>query len=152
MCQSLDRVPLPCHHISLTVRLFLLLVSEQLTFSGVGSLTTTPNHTAIPWGRFSVWIFSHSWLVPIITSGIRFFALHLRHCSFSNPSLALPTSQLILQPFRCFTYDTVHSPTLLSLLLPHRIFTYVSWRAAHGPFQWFFHFGEEIAITLNHIG
>ena len=46
-------------------------------------------------------------------------------------SVALPTSQLILQPFRCFTYVTAHSPTLLSLLLRHRIFTYVTWRAAH---------------------
>ena len=35
---------------------------------------------------------------PTLTS------LHLRHSSFSNPSAALPTSQLILQPFRCFTY------------------------------------------------
>ena len=41
-------------------------------------------------------------------------------------------SQLILQPFCCFTYVTVHSPTLLLLLLRHRIFTYVTWRAAHG--------------------
>ena len=49
-------------------------------------------------------------------------ALHLRHSSLSNPSLALPTSQLILQPFCCFTYVTVHSPTLLLLLLRHRIF------------------------------
>ena len=60
-----------------------------------------------------------------------FQSLHLRHSSFSNPSLALPTSQLILQPFRCFTYVTNHSPDLLSLLLRHRIFTYVTWRAAH---------------------
>ena len=58
-------------------------------------------------------------------------ARHIRHNSFSNPSVALPTSQLILQSFRCFTYVTVHSRTLLSLLLPHRIFTYVTWRAAH---------------------
>ena len=43
-------------------------------------------------------------------------SLHLRHNSFSNPSVTLPTSQLILHPFRCFTYVTVHSPTLLSLL------------------------------------
>ena len=57
--------------------------------------------------------------------------LHLRHNSFSKPSVTLPTSQLILQPFRCFTYVTVHSPALLSLLLRHRIFTYVTWRAAH---------------------
>ena len=49
----------------------------------------------------------------------------------SNPSVALPTSQLILQPFRCFTYVTAHSPTLLSLLLSYRLFTYVTWRAAH---------------------
>ena len=41
-----------------------------------------------------------------------------------------PTSQLILQPFRCFTYVTAQSRTLLSLLLRHRIFTYVIWRAA----------------------
>ena len=59
-----------------------------------------------------------------------FLSLHLRHSSF-NTSVALPTSQLILQPFRCFTYVTVHSPTLLSLLLRHRLFSYVTWRASH---------------------
>ena len=60
-----------------------------------------------------------------------FPSLHLGHSSFSNPFLALPTPQLILQPFRYFTYVTDHSPTLLPLLLCHRIFTYVTWRAAH---------------------
>ena len=60
-----------------------------------------------------------------------FPSLHLRHTSFFNPSVALPTSQLILQLFRCFTYVTVHSPTFLSLLLRHRLFTYVTWRTAH---------------------
>ena len=60
-----------------------------------------------------------------------FSSLHLRHSSFSNPSVALPTSQLILQPFRCSTYVTAHSPTFLSLLLSHRIFIYVTWRVAH---------------------
>ena len=60
-----------------------------------------------------------------------FPSLHLRHNSFSNPSVALPTSQLILHPFRCFTYVTAHSPTLLSLLLRHKLFNYVTWRAAH---------------------
>ena len=57
-----------------------------------------------------------------------FPSLHLRYSSFSNPSFALPTSQFILQPFCCFTYVTAHSPTLLLLLLSHRLFT---WRAAH---------------------
>ena len=61
-----------------------------------------------------------------------FPSLHLRHNSFSNPSVALLMSQLILHPFRCFSYITVHSPTLLLLLLRHRIFTYVIWRAAQG--------------------
>ena len=61
-----------------------------------------------------------------------FPSLHKRHSSFSNPSVVLPTSQLILQSFRCFTYITAHSPSLLSRLLRHRLFTYVTWRAAHG--------------------
>ena len=52
-----------------------------------------------------------------------FSSLPLHHSSFSNPSIALPTSKLILQPFCCFTYITVHSPTLLSLLLRHKLFT-----------------------------
>ena len=55
-----------------------------------------------------------------------FQSLHLRHSAFSNSSLAfLPMSQFVLQPFCCFTYVTPHSPTLLSLLLHHRIFTYI---------------------------
>ena len=61
--------------------------------------------------------------------------LHLRHSSFSSSSLALPTSQLILQPFCSFTYITAHSSTLLLFLLHHRIFTYVTWRATHGRRQ-----------------
>ena len=37
--------------------------------------------------------------------------LHLRHSSFYNPSAASPTSQVILQPFRSFTYVTDTSRT-----------------------------------------
>ena len=40
-------------------------------------------------------------------------------CSFSNLYVSLPTSQLILQPFRRFTYVTAHSPTLPLLHLRH---------------------------------
>ena len=72
--------------------------------------------------RCFIYVTAHSPTLPL---------LHLRHISFSNTSVALPTSQLILQPFRCFTYVTAHSPTLLPLLLIHRLFTYVTWRAAH---------------------
>ena len=41
-------------------------------------------------------------------------------------------NELILQPFHHFTCLTAHSPILMSLLLRHRLFTYVTWRAAHG--------------------
>ena len=75
-------------------------------------------------------------------------SLHLRHSSFSNPSAALPTSQLILQLFRCFTYVIDTSPTSHLILQPFRRFTYATahskilpphhlrqrhftWRAAH---------------------
>ena len=50
-------------------------------------------------------------------------SVYLRHNSFSNPSVASPTSQLILQPFPRFTYVTVHSPTLLLLHLRHSSFS-----------------------------
>ena len=43
-------------------------------------------------------------------------SLHLRHSLFS---IASPTSQLILQPFRHFTYTTAHSLILPSLHLRH---------------------------------
>ena len=55
-----------------------------------------------------------------------FLSLHLYHSLFSNPSVTLPMSQLILLSFCCFTYVTAHSITLLLLLLHHRIFTYVT--------------------------
>ena len=48
-----------------------------------------------------------------------FPSLHLCHSSFSNSSVALPTSHLILQPFRHLTYVTAQSPTLPSLYLRH---------------------------------
>ena len=50
--------------------------------------------------------------------------------SFSNSYIASPTSQLILQPFRRFTYVTAHSTSLPLLHLRHRHFTYVT---AHSP-------------------
>ena len=66
-----------------------------------------------------------------------FPSFHLRHSSFSNPSVYLPTSQLILQSFRCFTYEqspfsnlSVTSPTSQLILQPFRRSTYVK---AHFP-------------------
>ena len=43
--------------------------------------------------------------------------------SFSNVSITSPTSQLILQPFRCFTYVAAHSPTLPLVHLRHSSFS-----------------------------
>ena len=39
--------------------------------------------------------------------------------------------KLILQPFRCFTYVTVHSPTLLLLLLHHSSAHFPSFQSLH---------------------
>ena len=66
-------------------------------------------------------------------------SLYIRRSSFSNPSVASPTSQLILKPFFRFSYVTVssltspgeppmidmifHSPTLPSLHLHHSSFS-----------------------------
>ena len=52
-----------------------------------------------------------------------FWSLHLCHSSFSNSSLALSTSQLILQPFCRFTYITAHSTSFQSLHLRHSSFS-----------------------------
>ena len=57
-------------------------------------------------------------------------SLHLRDSSFSNPSDALLTPQLILQPFRCFTYVIGTSPTSQLILQPFHRFTYIT---AHSP-------------------
>ena len=50
--------------------------------------------------------------------------------SFSNPYITSHTSQLILQPFRRFTYVTAHSTVLPLIHLRHRHFTYVT---VHSP-------------------
>ena len=50
------------------------------------------------------------------------FILH-EQSSFSKPSVASPTSQLILQPFPRFIYVTAHSPILPLLLLRHSSFS-----------------------------
>ena len=91
------------------------------SFSNPSVSSPTSQLILQPFLRF-IYVTAHSATLP---------SFHLRHSSFSNPSVALPTSQLILQPFRFFTYVTAHSPTLVSFLLRHRLFTYVTWRAAH---------------------
>ena len=68
-------------------------------------------------------------------------SLYLRHSSFSSPPVTSPTSQLILEPFFCFSYFTGFS--LTSPGEPPMV---------SGPSLWFFHLGEEIVIAWTHIG
>ena len=49
--------------------------------------------------------------------------LQSQQSSFSSLSVTSPTLQLILQPFRRFTYVTAHSPTLSLLHLRHSSFS-----------------------------
>ena len=81
-------------------------------------------------------------------------SLYLSHSSFSDPSVALPTSQLILQPFRCFTYVTTHSPTLLSLYLRDSSFSNPSVASPTSQFilQLFFRFSYVTSSSLNSPG
>ena len=94
-----------------------------------------------------------------------FPSLHLRHNSFSISSVAFPTSQLIFQPFRCFTYVaelilqpfrhftyvTTHSPTLPSLSLRHSSLSNPSVASPTSQFilQPSFHFSYVTSSSLN---
>ena len=86
-----------------------------------------------------------------------------------NSSVALPTSQLILQPFRYFTYVTVlpptqpfrpftyvttHSPTLPSLYLRHSSFSNLSVASPTSKFilQHLFRFSNVTSSSLNSPG
>ena len=87
-----------------------------------------------------------------------FRSLHLRHSSFSNPSFASPTSQewaeLILQPFRRFTYVIAHSPTLPSLYLRHSSFSNPSVASPTSQIilQPFFRFSYVTGSSLTSLG
>ena len=73
----------------------------------VGEVTESLENENELWRRWSDWKLGE-WA-----------ELHLRHSSFSNPSVALPTSQLILQP-------SVASPTSQLILQPFFRFSYVT--------------------------
>ena len=57
--------------------------------------------------------------------------------------LAHQSNMFLLQPFRCFTYVTAHSSILLSLLLRHRLFTYVTWEPPM-IFIYYFYYGLDV--------
>ena len=103
---------------------------QQSSFSKFPVTSPTSQLILQPFPRIT-YVKAHSPTLP---------SLHLRHSSFSNPAFASPTSQdelcsfsklsvtsptsqLILQPFPRFTYDTAHSPTLPLLHLRHSSFS-----------------------------
>ena len=88
-----------------------------------------------------------------LSNSFHFFLLFLLLCSFSNLSVTSPTSQLILQPFGCFTQVTTHSPTLPSLYLRHSSFSNPSVASPTSQFilQPFFHFSYVTSSSLIHL-
>ena len=98
-----------------------LLHLRHRHFTYVINISPTSQLILKPFRRFT-YVTAHSTTIPLlhlrhkhITYVTAHFPtlppLHLRHSSFYNPSAASPTSQLILQPFRCFTYLTGTSRT-----------------------------------------
>ena len=123
-------------YISFSNPSFALLCS----FSKLSVPSPTSQHILQSFRRFT-YVTAHSPTLPL---------LHLRHSSFSNPSFALlcpfsklsvpsPTSQLILESFRRFTYITAHSPTLLLLHLSHSSFSNPSFASLTSQVLHFIH-------------
>ena len=106
----------------------------------------------------SLYLRHNSFCYPSVASSTSVYSptllsLLLRHklCSFSNLSVTSPTSQLILHPFRCFTYVTTHSPTLPLIHLCHSSFSNpsVASPASQLIFQLFFHFSYITGPSLT---
>ena len=64
------------------------------------AMTITISSAHSPTFRLFTYVTTHSPTLP---------SLYLRHSSFTNPSVASPTSQFILQPFIRFSYVTSSS-------------------------------------------
>ena len=102
----------------------------------IRSVVNYPSNWRRKWGRFErvLWDFAGSgktvrfrvWVPTLNHHSPTHTSLHLRHSAFSNPSTALPTSQLVLQLFRCFTCVIDISPTSQLILQSFRRFIYVT--------------------------
>ena len=116
-----------------------IITSEKsllVIFSSMSSRHTTPNHDmspamfhcsmhilffqlffAVAYLKSGSWAARHvtqvkqrkSWRMSCDVGEVTLPSLYLHHSSFSNPSVASPTSQFILQPFFCFSYVTSSS-------------------------------------------
>ena len=80
--------------------------------------TTTSQN--IPWAaRQELILHSFRHFTYVTTHSPSLSSLYLRHSSFSNPSVASPTSQFFLQPF--FRFPCVTGSSLMSPGEPHMI-------------------------------
>ena len=103
----------------------------------VGEATHSPTFPSLHLRHSS---FAHSPTFP---------SLHLSHSSFSNLSVASPKSQLILQPFRFFTYVTAHSPTLPLLHLRHSSFSNLSFASPTSQALHLIHLASRPCISVS---
>ena len=91
-------------------------LENELSFSNLS--VTSPKSQLIlqPFRRF-IYVTAHSpthrYFTYVTVRSPTLLSLLLRHSSFSNPSVALPKSQLVLQPFFRFSY--VAGSSLMSL-------------------------------------
>ena len=97
------------------------LENEPCSFSKFTITSPTSQLILQPFCHFT-YVTAHSTALPLLHLHHRHFTyitahsptlplLHLCHSSFYNPSAVSPMSQVILEPFRCFTYDTGTSHT-----------------------------------------
>ena len=102
------------------------LENQQSSFSNL-SVTSPISQLLLQLFRRFTYVTAHSPSFPslsyVTAHSPSFPSLYLRYSSFSKLSVTLPTSQLILQPFRCSTYVTAHSSTLLFHHLHHSSFS-----------------------------
>ena len=86
----------------------------RMSWDVVNAMEVFENELWCGWSDEKCWRMSSLILQPFSSLHIRHSSfskppsLYLRLSSFSNPSVASPMSQFILQPFRWFTYVTVH--------------------------------------------
>ena len=121
----------PCSIVMINLQIEHMFCSSL--FSNISDSSRTSELILQPFRHFT-YVTAHSTTLPLLhlrPNSPNIPTLHQRHRSFSITSIALPTTQLILQPFRCFTYVRDYSVSLLSLLLRHSVFNYVTWRDSH---------------------
>ena len=73
--------------------------------------------------KYAPWYCARRWQISERTMCFKSNANKYEQSSFSNLYVTSPTSQLILQPFRRFTYVTAYSLTLPLLHLRHSSFS-----------------------------